>query len=122
MARRAAVLSCGGFDVGLPQVEDLDLSFRLGLAGEFANLQEPVLRCRVHGGSVSQSRLRENIRCTLFVRRRARRRLGYRMGMLDRLAQAATRASLLLPTGLVRRLFAWLRSSGGPHDTRSPAG
>lgn len=109
MVRREALLEAGGFDEGLAQAEDLDLSFRLGRLGKFANLPQLVLRCRVHSGSVSHGRLRENIRCTLRVRRRAVREYGYRMRFSDRLAQLATRLALFLPTGLVERIFVILR-------------
>ena len=115
MARRQALVEAGGFDEGLTQAEDLDLSFRLGRTGQFANLPQMVLRCRVHAGSVSHGRMRENIRCTLRVRAKAVREYGYRMRMPDRLALVATRLALVLPTGLVRRVFVALRRmlSGG---------
>lgn len=115
MARRQALLAAGGYDEGLAQAEDLDLSFRLGRIGAFANLPQMVLRCRVHPGSVSHGRMRENIRCTLRVRTKAVREYGYRMRVSDRAAMLATRLALIFPTGLVRRVFVFLRRilSGG---------
>jgi glycosyltransferase involved in cell wall biosynthesis len=53
MMRRAALEAVGGYDSGMRLVEDLDLYLRLGELGSLANLEETVLRYRLHPGSVS---------------------------------------------------------------------
>ena len=53
MIRREALVAAGGYDPELFLAEDLDLVLRLGEVGRLANLEEVVLRYRVHPGSVS---------------------------------------------------------------------
>ena len=53
--RRTSVVACGGFDVGLRQMEDVDLVFRLLLRGwRAAWLERVTTQYRRHGASASQ--------------------------------------------------------------------
>jgi glycosyltransferase involved in cell wall biosynthesis len=56
LARRAAVLTAGGFDESLAQVEDRDLWLRLAAAGEADFVPEPLVRQRSHAGSLMGDR------------------------------------------------------------------
>jgi hypothetical protein len=68
MIRTAALRKIGGYRVECYPTEDLDLWLRLGEEGRLANLAEPVIRYRIHSGSISgqaaQGRQREAARRT----------------------------------------------------------
>lgn len=55
--RRALVLAIGGYDERLPVAQDYDLFLRLSVEHQLANLAEPLVRYRIHGGQVSQAKL-----------------------------------------------------------------
>ncbi|MCL6433137.1 MAG: glycosyltransferase [Leptolyngbyaceae cyanobacterium HOT.MB2.61] len=60
MMRRSAVLQVGGYDPATFPAEDLDLWLRLGELGELANLQETILKYRVHTASITSKRLKQH--------------------------------------------------------------
>ena len=53
MMRRSALVQIGGYDASLLPAEDVDLWLKLGELGKLANLSAPVLKYRLHPGSVS---------------------------------------------------------------------
>jgi glycosyltransferase involved in cell wall biosynthesis len=53
--RREAVLAVGGYDPQMKECEDFDLWLRLGERGRLANLEEFVVKYRVHGKSMCYS-------------------------------------------------------------------
>ena len=53
MMRRDPLVSLGGYASDCPVVEDQELWLRLALKGRLANLREPLIRYRVHGGNMS---------------------------------------------------------------------
>ena len=53
MFRREAALAAGGFNPELELAQDLDMWLRLGEMGKLACIQEPLLRYRLHTGSLS---------------------------------------------------------------------
>lgn len=57
MLRREWALAVGGYDERLSQAEDYDLLLRLSARHALANLPEPLVRYRIHGGQVSQQKL-----------------------------------------------------------------
>lgn len=57
--RRAAVLRAGGYDASFRSAQDVDLWLRMGEHGRLANMPEPGLKYRLHGGSISGSKLVE---------------------------------------------------------------
>lgn len=54
MYRRDAFDDLGGYDERLRQMEDYEFILRLGTLGSIANLQEPLVRYRVHGSQTSR--------------------------------------------------------------------
>ena len=54
MIRREILMSNGGYDLDFGLVEELDLWLRLGEKAELANLQEPIIKYRLHSKSVSE--------------------------------------------------------------------
>lgn len=109
--RRAILEKSGVFDEALPQAEDLDLTLRIGQYAEFSNIQDILVYYRFYPGSATTSKLRENIRATLLVRKRAHEIYGYHMGVLDRFVFLATRISLYLPPRITYGVFNALRNS-----------
>ena len=69
VARLDLVRQCGGYDPAYPCSQDYDLYFRLLALTEGHNLPEP-LACRpTHGAtSISYTRWKEQVRCTLRIR------------------------------------------------------
>jgi hypothetical protein len=53
MIRAGTLRELGGYRVEFYPAEDLDLWLRLGERGALANLAEPLIRYRVHSGSIS---------------------------------------------------------------------
>lgn len=56
MMRASALNAIGGYNPDLVPAEDLDLWLRLGEVGELANLNEPLLKYRLHLQSVSETK------------------------------------------------------------------
>jgi glycosyltransferase involved in cell wall biosynthesis len=110
MIRKEALDTAGLFDETLNQAEDLDLTFRIGRNYKFANLQEPLLKYRFHPTSISNQKIRENIKETLVVRKKAVKLYGYKMGALDYLAWILSWAVQFIPSRAIVKLFELLRS------------
>jgi glycosyltransferase involved in cell wall biosynthesis len=102
MFRRDVVKNAGGYQYQLHN-EDYELWSRLAVSGRrFANHPEPLLRYRIHAGSVKATRLRMMIRGTLQVKDRYWRE---HMRLGDRLRLLGERCLLALPAGLVMEVF-----------------
>jgi glycosyltransferase involved in cell wall biosynthesis len=54
MFRRSAIMEIGGYDTSFAQAQDLDVWLKLGENGQIANMNEPVLKYRLHGNSISE--------------------------------------------------------------------
>ena len=76
MIRSKAVIDVGCYDPAYPYAEDLDLWLRLGEVGSLANLQDCILKYRLHNISVSESRGEEQQRDTRLACERAWKRRG----------------------------------------------
>lgn len=75
MIRRSALLEVGGYDDAMVPAEDLDLWLRLGEVGELANLEDTLLKYRMHTKSVSaQNSSRQYLRAREACERAWRRR------------------------------------------------
>ncbi len=57
--RRDVAVGLGGYDERAALSEDIDMWLRLGEVGKLANLPEPTLRYRLHGGSASATHLND---------------------------------------------------------------
>jgi glycosyltransferase involved in cell wall biosynthesis len=73
---RDAIIRVGGFRSQFQVAEDLDLLLRLAEIGRLANLTEPVIRCRLHRDSLTQSHLESGHRFTAAAIQEARTRRG----------------------------------------------
>lgn len=58
VARRAALAQAGGFDEGLPALEDWDCALRLAQLGPFAFVDEPLVMQHFSANSITQSAAR----------------------------------------------------------------
>lgn len=108
MFRRDVYERFGGWrtDSPLPG-QDYEWYSRLAAGGiRFANLQEPLVRYRLHGGSIKTTKLRDTIRSTLETKRRY---WSKEMGIADRLVMLAERMLLFVPPQLVYIAFRWVR-------------
>jgi glycosyltransferase involved in cell wall biosynthesis len=69
MLRKSAVLKVGGYREKYRDAEDYDLWLRLSKAGNMANLQENLLKYRLHPGQISITRIRNQHRRHMEARR-----------------------------------------------------
>lgn len=76
MMRRAAFEQVGGYDERYPTAQDLDLFLRLGEVGRLANLQEPLLKYRLHKGSANVAKAKQQVQRAQAIVDEARRRRG----------------------------------------------
>jgi glycosyltransferase involved in cell wall biosynthesis len=107
MFRREVYEQFGGWrDSALP-AQDYEWYSRLASGGaRFANLDEPLVRYRLHGGSIKSSKLRGTIQTTIEVKNMYWRE---QMDLRARAAMFAERLMLFLPEALVLRLFTAIR-------------
>lgn len=107
MFRREVYEHFGGWRDSTLPAQDYEWYSRLGAGGaRFANLEEPLVRYRLHGGSIKSSQLRGTIRTTIDVKRT------YWLPQMDLTSRAmlwAEQALLLLPSWLVLKLFVVIR-------------
>lgn len=74
MMRRETYHHVGGYRGTFPHAEDYDLWLRLAEHGKVANLEDPLVRHRVHSGQVSSQALRQQALGALGAASAARRR------------------------------------------------
>jgi glycosyltransferase involved in cell wall biosynthesis len=107
MFRREVYERFGGWRDSTLPAQDYEWYSRLGAGGaRFANLAEPLVRYRLHGGSIKSSQLRGTILTTIDVKQTYWRA---QMDVVSRLVLLAEQALLFLPAWLVLRLFVAIR-------------
>lgn len=107
MFRREIYERFGGWrDSALP-AQDYEWYSRLAAGGaRFANLEQPLVRYRLHGGSIKSSKLRGTIQTTLDVKNLYWRR---DMDLWSRAVMLVERLLLHVPEAVVLRLFTAVR-------------
>ena len=110
MIRKAVLDKAWVYDDSLLQAEDLDMSFRLGMYAKFANLDKVVLNYRVHNQSISNDKLKENIKYTLQVRDKYKDSEHYIYTTKDYIVHTLTWLIKILPNKLIVLLFNILRN------------
>jgi glycosyltransferase involved in cell wall biosynthesis len=108
MFRRKVVDRFGAWDStsSLP-ARDYDWYSRLAHEGvRFANLQEPLVRYRIHPASMKSTRLEATLRATLEIKRRY---WAEEFGPVDRAVYMLEHMLFLLPASWVLRLFVAIR-------------
>jgi glycosyltransferase involved in cell wall biosynthesis len=112
MVRRSAVEAVGGYHTEHEVAADLDMAFRLGAVGTFANLQEVVLDYRESDASLTIRRLRAMELTTLRLRWRHARDPAYSLHIGDVAFNLAQAASMLTMSPLRRTaVFNRIRNS-----------
>jgi glycosyltransferase involved in cell wall biosynthesis len=104
MFRRDVALKHGGYQYDRVLVaSDYDLWCRMAKSGiKFANLPEPLVRYRIHKGSVKSVKLRDTLRGTIEIKQL---HFGADMNFRARLRLVGERLLLLLPPKFVLWLF-----------------
>lgn len=103
MARRALIVRAGGYRHGkIP--EDFDLWVRMAAFTKFHNLQEPLVKYRVHSGGGASNYKLELFMGSLGVKERAAKTLGLAPTPNDAAVNALQFFSLFFPN-FVRRIF-----------------
>ncbi len=115
MYRTSALRACGSYTTRFSTVEDYDLYFRVLRLGTGRNVAAPLVRYRIHPGSVKASKTKRQLGETIALRRIATREYGWPWNPLARVVDAIERAMLLLPSALVIAAFerAFFRRPGG---------
>jgi hypothetical protein len=107
MFRREVYERFGGWRDSVLPAQDYEWYSRLAAGGaRFANLVEPLVRYRLHGGSIKSSQLRGTILTTIDVKR------SYWLKDMDVASRAmlwAEQLLLLMPSWLVLKLFVAIR-------------
>lgn len=84
MIRRECFSRVGVYDTKLGPADDIEMSFRIGSKYKFANLQEIVLRYRVHTNSATFTSLKNMELGTITARKKYSHSAAYRMTWFDR--------------------------------------
>ena len=107
MFRREVYDKFGGWRDSVLPAQDYEWYSRLAAGGaRFANLASPLVRYRLHGGSIKSSKLRGTIQTTLEVKNMYWRQ---HMDLTSRAVMMLERGLLHLPESLVLWLFAAIR-------------
>jgi len=85
MIRRDVFDNVGYYNPKYAVAEDLDLWFRMGTKYKFANIQEVLLRYRVHNKSSTISRIKTMEAMTLEIRKKYSHGHGYSMTLFDKI-------------------------------------
>lgn len=99
------------YKIEMEPSEDIDLSLRLGAAGQLANLSEVIYRIRTHERSVTRTMTRSMETKTLYLRVKAAFEYGYDITFADKLYMAAQLATMyVMPLSFRFWLFNKTRS------------
>ena len=85
MIRKEVFNNIGYYDPKYPLAEDLDLWFRIGMKYKFANIQEILLKYRVHKNSTTISKIQKMETMTLEIRKKYSNGYGYSMTLSDKI-------------------------------------
>lgn len=85
MIRKEVFDNIGYYDPRYPPAEDLDLWFRIGTKYKFANIQEILLKYRVHKKSATISKIQKMESMTLEIRNKYSSGYGYSMTLSDKI-------------------------------------
>lgn len=108
--RRECYAKAGIYDDSYVNCEDLDMTFRIGMHYELANVPEVLLRYREHQKSTTLVDMHVMLKDTLKIRLKYNDGKHYKMGGSDWLAWLATATALALPPFAVIRLFKMQRA------------
>lgn len=112
MIRKECFDRIGLYNTELEAAEDLEMSFRIGNAYKFANLQDTMIRYRVHSGNITSNKLLTLEKNTLKIRRSYANGYNYKMSLTDKIYNILQQISMhILPTSAKIYLFNLFRNS-----------
>ena len=106
MFRKKAVVEMGGFQVGFGPVADYDLWCRMLLEGKaFYNIQEPLVRYRIHSQASKVVSLKKTLRATIEIKRRCFKGKRGLWGPKEAVRYTLEQILLYMPDPMVLRIF-----------------
>lgn len=109
--RKDIMRQAGLYNPSLIVAQDYDLYFRMGALSEFANLDDTLLKLRIHTKSSSQTKSRLQEKNTLYIRLKAVFEYGYDMSLTDKLYLFLQLMSMfLIPQKLKLHIFNLIRA------------
>lgn len=105
LIRKQAINECGNYDDSFVYAEDLELWVKIGQKYELRNIEEKLMKYRIHGANDIFKHQKTMIKNALRVRRKAVEHLGYTMPLKAKIAYVATKIAYYLPEKLVYKLF-----------------
>lgn len=111
MVRKEVFETVGNYDLKMPPAEDLDMSFRIGMHYEFANVPEVVVRYREHPTSATFTKLKVIETNTIAMRLLYANTEFYKMTFIDEMYNLLQYVSIFfIPTKLKIWLFNLIRN------------
>jgi len=109
MIRREVFDNIGYYDSKYPLAEDLDLWFRIGMKYKFANIQEILLKYRIHGDSATISKIQKIETLTLEIRKKYSHGYGYSMTLFDKMYNLSIQITTFIPYNIKIWVFNFMR-------------
>lgn len=110
MIRKDVFKKVGLYDEKYTVAQDLDMSFRIGTYYEFANIPKVLLKYREHGKSATFSRLKDQLKNTLEIRRKYAANKQYKYAFSDKCYNLAAWGMLFFPSPVTNSLFKLIRN------------
>lgn len=85
LMKKESLKKVGGYNLGLKKVEDIMLWFKLAKEGEFANVEEKVLKYRIRKGSESLNDMQKHFEITYNLRKKVIRENIYTIDLRQRI-------------------------------------
>lgn len=109
MIRKEVFDNIGYYDPKYPPAEDLDLWFRIGMKYKFVNLQEILLKYRVHKKSATISKIQKMEAMTLEIRKKYSTGYGYSMTLFDKIYNLIISTTYFIPYKIKIWVFNFIR-------------
>lgn len=109
MIRNDVFNNLGYYNPKYPPAEDLDLWFRIGTKYKFANIQEILLKYRIHKESATISKIQKMEALTLEIRKKYSHGYGYSMTLFDKIYNLSIRITKFIPYNIKIWIFNLIR-------------
>ncbi|NJD52501.1 MAG: glycosyltransferase [Candidatus Methanoperedens sp.] len=110
MIRKEVFNNIGYYDPKYPPAEDLDLWFRIGTQYKFANIQEILLKYRVHKQSATISKIQNMEAMTIEIRKKYSNGYGYSMTLFDKIYNIVISMTYFVPYKVKIQIFNHIRN------------
>lgn len=112
MIRKEVFDTIGFYNPEYPPVEDLDIWFRLGTKYKFANIQEVLIKYRVHRNSATIKNMHKVKYLTLEIRKKYMYKYNYHSTFLDKTFLFLLKIAWhVIPSHIVFSIFSFFRDS-----------